>query len=80
MGMEAYRPIGSKPESTGQSSDEGGREREGSQRKKRNQNEGGLLLGCVGMRGELQRLSWKIEERKEHHDITMTLCINNSES
>lgn len=26
-------------------------EREGSQRKKRNQNEGGLLLGCVGMRG-----------------------------
>lgn len=29
---------------------------------------------------ELQRLSRKMEERKEHHDITMTLCINNSES
>ena len=139
MGKEAYRPIGSEPESRGQSSGVcvcvwgGGGEKEVRGRKEtqinsddcgdvwereaeleglsRERGEGGGGGGVVGgggggggggekeVRGrkeiqmnsdycwdvseweaELQRLSRKMEERKEHHDITMTLCINNSES
>lgn len=56
MGREGYRPWETEPEERGQCKRQhsgGIKEREESQREKRNQNEGVMVLGWGGMGGRL---------------------------